>query len=318
MKTKPLFSIVIPTYNGKKLLDDCLESIKNQSLKDFEVILVDNGSTDQTSKLARKYKWIHYFNLKKPLGFAKPVNFGIKKSKGKYIFLLNNDVKLDKNCLEEIKIAFDKNKKADFAALLMLNWNGKKVDSAGDGFSWWGRAYPRGRGENPKNYQKDEYVFGACGGASVFKRKIFDNVGYLDEDFYAYFEDADLSFRAQLAGYRCLYISSAKVFHKGSSTFKKDSAKIRFIGNRNKDWVIFKNYPTKFLLTNLYKLMATKLKSMFTDLSDGLVLSSFRAIGASFVSIPKLMAKRTKIQKNIKVSDQYLLSIISKGHPKLK
>jgi GT2 family glycosyltransferase len=319
IKNIPKFSIIIPSLNGKKLLAECLPSIENQTDKDFEVIIVDNGSKDNSISFIRKqFPAVRILDLKKPAGFAKPVNAGIKAARGKYIFLLNNDVVLDKNCLAEIGQRLDQRKDIGFCACLMLTADGKNIDSAGDDFSWWGRAYPTGRGENPQKFQKERFVFGACGGASVFRKEIFDKIGVLDEDFYAYFEDVDLSFRAQLAGFKCFYVPKAIIYHRGSTTFKRDSFKMRYIGNRNKDWVILKNYPRKFLLINLHKLLAVKLKSLATDFWDGLFFAGIGAIFSDIWNFPKLLAKRKKIQSLRTVSDQYLQSIINSSHPRLR
>jgi hypothetical protein len=318
MKKNPQFSIVIPTFNGKKLLADCLSSIENQTEKNFEVIVIDNGSNDQTADfLHQNFSKVKIITLKKSAGFAKPVNLGIKASKGNYIFLLNNDVVLDQRCLAEIARRFDSQRDFDFCACLMLDKTGKKIDSVGNGFSWWGRAYPIGRGEIPQKYQKETFVFGASGGAAIFKREVFAKIGLLDEDFYAYFEDVDFSFRAQLAGFRCLFVPKAIVYHQGSATFRPDSFKMRYIGDRNKDWVIFKNYPGKFILINIHKLILVKIKSLAIDFLQGLFFAGLRAIVDEIIYLPKLLQKRRQIQSLRKVSDRYLRTIINPSHPKL-
>lgn len=314
----PKTSIIIPTYNGKHLLKDCLDSLRKQTDQDFEVIVVDNGSTDGTIYFLREqYPKAKIVNLKQKSGFAIPVNAGIMASKGQYIAMINNDVVLDSHFLEILTNKLDQRKEIGFAACLMLNKDGIKVDSAGDGFSFWGRAYPIGHGDDPNNYQEEKLVFGASGGASIWRKELLDNVGLLDKDFYAYFEDVDLSFRAQLAGYQCLYVPKAIAYHLGSASFKRDSFKMRLIGNRNKDWVILKNYPLRYLITQSPKLILTKLKSCFTDLKQGLIFAHLGANFAMFFSLPKILPKRWQIQKKRTVSNKYLKSIINPSHPKL-
>lgn len=320
MKNKLKFSLVIPNFNGKKIIGDCLASIKLQTEKSFEVIVVDNGSTDGSIAFIKKnHPKVRIINLKKQLGFAVPVNSGIKAAKGEYIALVNNDVTLDKRWLSEIEKTFNRDKKIGFCACLLLNYNGKKIDSAGDGFSWWGRVYPIGRGQKPERYQGAGYVFGACAGAAVFKKRVFEKVGYLDKDFYAYFEDTDLSFRAQLAGFKCAIVPKAIAYHQGSATFgQKDTFYKRYIGDRNKDWVILKNYPTRYLLRNLPRLFLAKLKSIATDFWQGYLFANLYANFSVIVSLPKTMKKRAKIQHLRAVSDDYLDSIINTSHPRLK
>lgn len=320
MKEKvPLVSIVIPTYNGKHLLAECLPSILNQKEKSFEIIVVDNGSTDNTQEfLKKRYPQIRLIDLGEKSGFAKPVNTGIKFSRGKYIALVNNDVILDQNWLFELVSRLERKKDIGFCACLMLDSEGKKVDSAGDGFSWWGRAYPIGRGEKPQKHQKEKLVFGACAGTSIFRREVFEKVDLLDEDFYAYFEDIDLSFRAQLAGFKCLYVPSAVVYHRGSATFDRDSVQMRCLGDRNKCWLVLKNYPLKYLLIKAPQLILTSIKSFATDFWEGMAFTNIKANLIVIATLPKTFEKRGKIQKMRQVSDRYLDSIINNTHPKIK
>lgn len=316
-----LVSFVIPTSNGQKLLAECLPSVYqqnyNQTEENLEVIVVDNGSQDNTKTFVKKnFPKTTLVEMKELAGFSVPVNTGIRLAKGEYIVLLNNDVVLEKTWLSEMLLAL-KEVKADFAACKMLTGNGEKIDSAGDGFSWWGRAFPIGKGKSPNKYQKREFVFGASGGASIFKSEVFGKIGLLDEDFYAYFEDIDLSFRAQLAGFKCVYEPKAIAYHKGSASFGADSFKKRFMGNRNKDLLILKNYPLKYLIKNLPKLVLVKLKSLYTDFEDGFFFAGLLTLLADIYLFPRYMVKRKQVQGLRSVDDRYLEKIISSGHPKL-
>lgn len=312
-----LVSFVIPTSNGQKLLAECLPSIYNQTEKNLEVIVVDNGSQDKTKSFIKKnFPKATLVEIKEQAGFSVPVNTGIRLAKGEYVVLLNNDVVLEKTWLHELLLAL-RETRADFAACKMLTGGGGEIDSAGDGFSWWGRAFPIGKGEKPSKYQKREFVFGASGGASIFKAEIFDKIGLLDENFYAYFEDVDLSFRAQLAGFKCVYEPKAIAYHKGSASFGADSIKKRFMGNRNKDLLIIKNYPLKYLIKSLPKLILVKLKSLYTDFEDGFFFAGLLALLADIYLFPRYMIKRKQVQDLRCVDDQYLQKIIGSGHPKL-
>ena len=202
-------SVIIPNFNGQRFLKTCLDSLRKQSYQDFEVIVVDNGSTDGSIKyIAENYPEVRIIPLIKNFGFSRAVNEGIKVSRGKYIALLNNDTEADPEWLKELYYALERNPELGFCASRMINYYHRDIlDGAGDCFPRSCRPFKRAIGNEGYNITK--LVFGASAGAALYKKELFETVGYFDEDFFAYFEDVDLSLRAQLLGFKCLYVSTA-------------------------------------------------------------------------------------------------------------
>ncbi|HQU30004.1 MAG: glycosyltransferase family 2 protein [Planctomycetia bacterium] len=316
----PKISVIIPNYNGRQFLETCLSSLTKQAYTDFETILVDDASTDESLPFVRTYyPNAEIISLTKNVGFASSVNKGIKQAKGQYIALLNNDTETDKDWLAELNLALDTHKDVGFCASLMIDYNNRNmVDCAGIGFSSWGRAYKRDSGQVARKFKQPSFVFGASAGAAMYRRTLFEKVGLFDEDFWAFFEDVDLSFRAQLAGFKCLYVPQAIVYHIGTASHNKKSVKLRYTGYRNKQWVIFKNYPAYYLLKYYFKYGLSEMKTILTDFKEGFFLSPFIANWLICKDLPKLFKKRIEVQRLRTVSLHYLDSIIDKSYYELK
>lgn len=313
-------SVIIPNYNGRKFLETCLHALSKQTYTNFETLLVDDASTDGSLFFVQAYyPATRIIALKKNVGFASAVNEGIRQAKGQYLALLNNDTETDENWLRELHHALESHRKAGFCASLMINYtNRSRVDCAGIGFSSWGRAYKRGEGEAVDHYQQPSFIFGASAGAALYRRTLFERIGLFDEDFWAFFEDVDLSFRAQLAGFQCLYVPTAVVYHIGTASHSKTSTKLRYTGYRNKQWVIFKNYPAYYLFKYYFKYGLSEIKTVLTDFQDGFFLSPFLANWLIYKDIFKLFRKRAEVQKLRTVSIRYLDGIIDRSYDKLK
>lgn len=214
-------SIIIPNYNGKNMLRICLPSIWRQRFRGFHVIVVDNGSKDGSIEyMQAHFPEVELIRFDENRGFSEAVNAGIKRSQSELVFLLNNDTELDPGFLDQIVMAFDNNRAADFCAPKMLNYHQREfLDGAGDGFLRGGVGYRIGTMERDGEFfERTRWVFGACAGAAVYKRKIFEEAGYFDTDFFAYLEDLDLNLRAAGRGFKCLYVPQARVYHIGSAT----------------------------------------------------------------------------------------------------
>ena len=244
-------SVVIPNWNGRNLLWSCLASLYRQEFQDFETIVVDNGSTDESVPFIREsFPQVRVIRFDKNTGFSVAVNAGILASKSPYIALLNNDTVVHLLWLKELVGALEADPKAGSAASKILFFHDSRlINSAGDEFSWFGVAYQRGnRSIDSTKYNRPCFVFSACAGAALYRRKVFDRVGLFDESFFAYMEDVDLGFRLQLAGYPCLYVPSAIVYHKHQQT----SALIPHLRvhwtERNKLLVLLKDVPSPVFL----------------------------------------------------------------------
>ena len=243
--------IVIPNYNGKQFLATCLESIFRQTFTSFQVIVVDNGSTDGTvAYLHDRYPAVRVIALPENTGFSVAVNQGIKAGNSPLVFLLNNDTELAPECLQELVRAAEQHDDAFFAPKMLSFQERHILDGAGEGFLRGGVGYRLGTMERDSEvYNASRRVFGACGGAALYRRSLFGQVGMLDEDFFAYLEDVDLNFRANRAGLTCRYVPAAVVYHIGSATTgSKINPFTVKLSTRNNLYLLLKNYPVSFVL----------------------------------------------------------------------
>lgn len=214
-------SIVIPCWNKCELTRNCLLSLKEQVFKDYLIYVVDNGSSDGTVNMVKdEFPDVIRIENKKNLGFAGGVNSGIVKTKGEYVVLLNNDTEVDPMWLQHLVDVMDDNLQYSFGSSMALQFNNRDIiDTVGDGYTLYGLGF------KIAGYERDEGQFSApfevmCGAgvAPIYRKKMLDQIGLFDEDFFAYMEDVDISLRAQLAGYRGVSIPMAKVYHMVSMT----------------------------------------------------------------------------------------------------
>ena len=235
-------TIIIPNYNGIKFMKDCIESLRVQTYKNFEILVVDNGSKDESVDYLRDLESyesnlnIKAIYLDENLGFAGGVNVGLAACDSKYVILLNNDTEVFPDYVEMLVNAIEKSDRIFAVNPLMINAHDKElVDDAGDGYSLLGWGYQIGVGEKVADFTKRRAVFSACAGASIYRKSILDEVGYFDEMHFAYLEDMDLSFRARLRGYIIGFEPRAKVYHLGSATSgsKYNSFKVRLAARNN-------------------------------------------------------------------------------------
>jgi GT2 family glycosyltransferase len=309
-----MISIVIPNYNGKHHLKDCFDSLIAQTYKDFEIILVDNNSKDGSIEFTmQNYPQVMILPMRYNTGFAKAVNEGIKHATGEYVLLLNNDTECEKNFLNEMLKGF-KTEDIGCVACKMINFYDRtKIDDAGDFIKAKGSPYARGYSEtDAKQYDKEEYIFGACAGAAIYKKEIFQTVGYFDEDFFAYYEDVDFSFRMQLEGYKCLYNPKAICYHKRGATSSSTSGFQTMLCEKNLVALRIKNYPTSLLIKwfPFFALVRMKRYYLFwRDHSFSLAVSGFKGFLKGLAEIPKSLKKRKGIQKNKKADTKYIESL---------
>jgi GT2 family glycosyltransferase len=246
----PCVDIVIVNWNGCKFLGPCLDALAHQTFTDFQVWLVDNGSTDGSLELLRaQYPQVHLICNSHNRGFAAANNQGIRAGNAKYIATLNNDTLADAGWLEALVRVLDENPRTGMAASMMLFADRPEmINSAGIAIDRAGIAWDLRGGElmHPNDVHPTP-VFGACAGAALYRRAMLDEIGLFDEDFFAYLEDVDLAWRAQRAGWQALSVPQARVLHYHSATGGEGSPfKNRLLG-RNKVWLIAKNYPAPYL-----------------------------------------------------------------------
>lgn len=245
----PLVSVIVVNWNGEHLLKECLQALATQTYGQYEIILVDNSSTDGSVRLVRTlFPCIKIVELQKNLGFAGGNNEGLKACQGELIALLNNDTRADEHWLENLVQPMVKDASVGMCASKMIVDGTQTLDSAGNGFTTGGVGYNRGLSKDHTLFDRQEAVFGPCGGAGLYRRTMVEEIGFLDSDFYLYDEDVDLSFRAQLAGWKCLYVPQAVVYHKVNSTTGRLTDLHVYHHTRNLELVWIKNMPTGLML----------------------------------------------------------------------
>lgn len=247
-------SVIIPNYNGEKIIDGCIQSLLQQEYKDFNIIVVDNNSTDDSVKIIEeKYPSITLIKNNENLGFAAAVNIGIKVSKSDFVALLNNDTEVDTKWLGNLYSVVSKDDKIFSASSKMIRFYERDIiDDAGDQYNLLGWAYKRGDGASVDKFNKNKVVFSTCAGAGLYRRKVFEEIGYFDENFFAYLEDIDVSFRGNIHGYKNVYVNDAIVYHMVSATSgsRHNEFKVK-LASRNSIYLIRKNMPLIFTIINL-------------------------------------------------------------------
>ena len=247
-------SVVIPNFNGMAYLDGVLSSLERQTIRNFEVILVDNGSTDGSCAfVSAEYPWVHMIQLPENYGFSRAVNEGIHAARSPYVLLLNNDTEAEPDFLEEMVAALRRHKKAFSCQAKMIQLHDRdKMDDAGNYYCALGWAFARGKGKDIRHYDREQKIFSTCAGAAIYRKKFIDRIGDFDEEHFAYLEDVDLGYRARIAGFENWYIPEAKVYHVGSATTgTRYNKKKVFLAARNTIFVIYKNMPVLQLALNV-------------------------------------------------------------------
>lgn len=307
-------SIVVPNWNGAKDLPKCLDSLLNQSVP-TDVILVDNGSTDDSVELVEsKYPKVSVIELDKNYGFTGAVNAGIEKAienGSKYIALFNNDATADKNWLEYLVKFLDGEPRAGIATSKILSADGKLFDSTGDTYTTWGLPYPRGRGEQAGDkYDKQVWVFAASGGASLYRTKALEGIGLFDADFFAYYEDVDISFRAQLAGWKVGFEPKSIAYHQISATGGRIHGFSTYQTMKNLPWLFWKNVPGRLILKILPRFSLAYLAFLFSAVGRGQTGPAAKGLLVSLIFMPKKIFQRISIQRRRKVSPAYIASLL--------
>ena len=252
-------TVIIPNYNGKHFLEPCLESLSRQSCQNFRILIVDNASTDGSIEyLEENYPHIERIVLDQNYGFSKAVNVGIRHADTPYVFLLNNDTTIDPGCIRELLRTIERSPRIFSVSSKMIQmYHPDLIDSAGDLYTLVGWGICRGTGRPVENYTEESPIFSACAGAAMYRRSIFQEIGYFDENHFAYLEDIDVGYRAKIYGYKNVYCPTAIVNHVGSGTSgsKYNSFKVK-LSARNNIYLNYKNMPLLQLILNLLPLCA--------------------------------------------------------------
>lgn len=246
-----LISVIIVNYNGADFIGESIESIINQTYNNWEIIVLDNNSSDNSVEIIKRYPSVKLIESKINHGFAKGNNIAIREAGGKYIALLNNDATAEASWLESMVKFLDHNEEYGSCGCKIISYYEQKyLDSAGLLISPSGMSRARGRNESIHDYNTSEPILIPSGCAAMYRKKALDEVGLFDEDFFCYCEDTDLGFRLQIAGWKCFYVSEAVVYHRYSSTTGKYSLFKTYLVERNHYWFVIKNFPISLVLMN--------------------------------------------------------------------
>ena len=228
MNIKPLVSIIIVNYNGKSYLEQCFKSLEKINYENYEIILVDNNSTDDSIQfIKRNYPSTIIIKLDKNYGFAYPNNVGAKNARGKYILFLNNDTKVTSNFITELVNALENHLDVAICQSMLLKPDGE-VDSSGDFVDSIGVAF-----SSKEKVDKIKEILSAKGAAMMVRKTVFEKLGGFDEKFVLSFEDVDLGWRTWILGYKVLVIPDSIVYHIGGQTAKKMKTELSFHGLKN-------------------------------------------------------------------------------------
>ncbi len=248
----PFISVVIVNYNGRHYLQRCLASLAVQTYPAFEIIVVDNASADgSVDWLAAHFPGVHVICAPRNLGFAAGNNLGIRAARGEFIATLNNDTELEPNYLECL-VAPMSDPAVGACAALMLQFDRRdRIDSAGIRLDRAGFAWNRYAGQPVGHLGAERQVWGACAGAALYRLELLDEIGLFDEDYFAFYEDVDLAWRVQRAGWKCALAADARVYHIHGGSFRHGSAQKLYLLARNRWWTLLKNESLPALALNL-------------------------------------------------------------------
>lgn len=313
--TAPLVSVVIPNWNGIRHLPPCLDALRVQTYRSYEMIVVDNASSDGSQTLiSDMYPDVCQIALAENRGFTGACNAGIAAARGQIIALLNNDTEATTGWLQEIVAAFTRHPEAGMIASKMLLFDRRDtLHTAGDFYRVDGM--PGNRGVWQKDgeaYQDEVYVFSACGGAAAYRRAMLDEIGLLDDDFFFSCEDIDLGWRAQLAGWKCVYAPKAVVYHHLAAT--GGGATASFYDGRNTIWVIAKDYPGPLLRKYWGRVIIAQMQRARAALKarrGEAAQATLRGMLSGLVTLPQMLGKRRQIQAQRRVPLDYLDQILS-------
>lgn len=252
-------SIVIPNYNGITFLEACLRSVMEQKGVSMEIIVVDNGSSDGSQEFLREhFPECRLICLDQNYGFCRAVNEGIERAKSPYVILLNNDTEVLPDFAAKLLEAIREDERRFSCAARMLQYQDRELlDNAGDFYCAFGWGIARGKGKPASEYAVGQRIFSSCAGAAVYRRDLVKKLGGFDEAHFAYLEDMDICYRANIHGYYQWYVPKAEVYHVGSATSGSRYNHFKVVHSAgNNVYLIYKNMPFLQLLLNAPLLLA--------------------------------------------------------------
>lgn len=305
----PKVVVIVPNWNGADSLAACLNSLLSQSQK-CSVIVVDNGSVDVSHDILEGYTDIEVIQHLKNKGFAGGVNAGFERAieaEYTYAAAFNNDATADKKWLEQLVKELDTHSKVGIATNKFLDKNNPRLDSTGECYTVWGLPYPRGRGETDLNkYDAERDIFAASGGASLYRVSMLKEIGLFDEDFFAYYEDVDLSFRAQLAGWKVRYVPEAVAYHQIGATSSKIKGFTTYQTLKNIPLLAWKNVPRHALFHVWPRMVLAFWLFAGRAVLRGQIVAVIKGVVMGSALWLKKLLERRRIQKSAKVTGKYI------------
>lgn len=319
----PSVTVAIATYNGLHLLSTVLSSLEVQTFDGFRTVVVDDASTDGTvAWLNERWPDVEVVCHAENRGVAASLNSCLAAGRAtEFIVLLNNDVELERSCLGELVAEMRADPQVAVAQAKLLDFTRRDLlDGAGDSYSWAGVPHRRGQGERDDGqYDELRDVFGACAAAAIYRQSAVAAVGGFDEQFHAYCEDVDWSFRARLAGYRCSFVPAAVAYHIGSASLGPRLSRFSLYQNwRNQIWVVAKDYPGVSVARHLPDLLMGLGASLYVALRHRCVGTLLRAWRDALRGLPEAIGKRRRIQGARTVSPAEFNAVIESGARKLR
>lgn len=306
-------SIVVVNWNGKRYLKDCLDSLLDQTYANHEIVLVDNGSVDDSVRYVKEqFPAVKVVGLRDNEGFTGGNAAGLKVARGEFISLVNNDTKVHERWLENLVQPVLTDESVGICASKILFATNGTLNSAGDGITTAAVGFNFGLNQGAAQFNIPDRVFGACGAAVLYRRKMLDEIGFLDEEFFLYDEDTDLNFRAQLAGWKCAYVPTAIVHHVSNATTVRLSDTHVYYHARNLEFVWIKNMPAGLMLRFAPQKLIQEIGSFcYLCLRHGKWKAYFRAKRDALRMLPLIWEKRKDIQSRRRVSNFYLRSMMT-------
>jgi GT2 family glycosyltransferase len=330
----PLISTVILNWNGKEYLRPCLQSVKEQTYPNIEIILVDNASTDGSIEYIKNvFPDLRLIINPKNMGYGAGNNRGIEGARGRYIFVLNSDTEIEKRCVEALWNCIETDHKIGVTTPKILLYDQRDIiDAAGLTIYPDGLSIGRGRLESQEKYNQKEEVFFGSGCASLYRREMFEEIGLFDADFFAYAEDTDLGWRARLSKWKTYYVAEAVVYHHHSKKFGTYSSMKAFLVERNRIWVAWKNFPLpmlslwpfytlwRYFYQGLGAVVGRGASGKFGRESSPLLLIPIliKAYLSGLRGLPEIIRKRKEVQHKKKISNQECYRLFKKYGIKAK
>jgi len=301
-----LISVIVVNWNGKQFLGDCLDALVDQDFVEFEVILVDNGSVDGSSLFVQSnYPNVKLVQLLGNRGFTGGNLAGFEVAKGAFVALLNNDARPEKQWLSELYAGISSDAVIGICASRIVIEGTGRIDSIGDVFTTAFTGTKLGNLQNSEIFSSPRLTHGACAAAALYRRKMFDDIGFFDDDFYFNHEDTDLNLRAWLAGWKCLYQPNAIVHHKVSASIGRLSPAAVYYFSRNIEWVWLKNVPIILMIRYFPQRILYELFSFaFYGIKSGQLLPFLKGKLDAFKMASVMLDKRRVVQKNIRISSR--------------